>query len=102
MLPTQKPQHRALPLPLGLLLLNSCRPACLHSVGVALALKEHPNSIPRCFKHDCAERMLRSGRTEEDRSDYIGPTPTDAVCPRGTYGDNAKPLAARSTDGFAV
>jgi len=38
----------------------------------------------------------------EDRSDYIGPTPTDAVCPRGTYGDNAKPLAARSTDGFAV
>jgi len=33
---------------------------------------------------------------------HIGSTPTDAVCPRDTYGYKAKPLAARSTDGFAV
>jgi hypothetical protein len=26
----------------------------------------------------------------EDRSGIIGPTPTHAVCPRGTYGDEGK------------
>ena len=35
----------------------------------------------------------------EDRSGNIGPTP---MCPRDTYGYKAKPLAARSADGFAV
>jgi len=27
---------------------------------------------------------------------------SESVCPRDTYGDKAKPLAARSADGFAV
>jgi hypothetical protein len=27
----------------------------------------------------------------EDHSGNIGPTPTDAVCPRDTYGTKAKP-----------
>src|SRR5215469_12248786 len=74
--------------------------ACPHLLGAA---QEHPNSIRRCFKHGCAGRILHSGRTEGGPLRlYIGPTPIDAVCPRGTYGDNAKPLAARSADGFAV
>jgi hypothetical protein len=33
---------------------------------------------------------------------HIGSPPTDAVCPRDTYGYKAKPLAACGADGFAV
>jgi hypothetical protein len=54
----------------------------------------------RCFKHHCSGRILTNGRTKG--GPLQRPTPTDAVCPRDTSGDKAKPLAARSADGFAV
>jgi len=44
--------------------LFSRSPAYPHSLGAALAQKEHPNSIRHCFKHGCAGRILHSGRTE--------------------------------------
>ena len=36
----------------------------------------------------------------EDRSCNIGPTPSDAVCPRDTYGDKAKPSVSSVTGGM--
>jgi hypothetical protein len=47
---------------------GSMTPACPHSLGAALALKEHPNSIRRCFKHGCAGRILHFAGPMEDRS----------------------------------
>ena len=50
------------------------------------------NSIRRCFKHDCAGRILLSGRTEEDRSGCRSDTHRCLhVGTRSTDGDNAKP-----------
>jgi len=40
--------------------------------------------------------------SREDLSGIIDPTPTDAVCPRSIYGDEAKPPDFSTPDGFAV
>ena len=54
---------------------------------------EHPNSIRRCFKHGYAGRILHFAGPMEA---VAGPTPTDAVCPRGTYGDKGKAARLRA------
>ena len=72
------------------LCLSALSALALTRLAQRMAHKEHPNSIRRCFKHSCLGRILPSGRTDGGPLLNYGPTPTDAVCPLGTYGDKGK------------